>query len=475
MGVVDLCVDDAGRRFALKRLPLHGSAEELAIARRRLRREIEVLKRLDHHAIVPLLDVLEDGDDVVLVMPYLAGGTLADRIRREGPLSPGEVQLLGQRLLRGLAYAHRSGVVHRDIKPANVLFDDRGRPFLADFGVARTSEATLGLTRTDMVMGTPAFMAPEQARGEDVSPATDVFSMGATLRYAATGAGPWGNGEPSVILNRAAHGRAESLPRELPKAFRSWLQPLLARQPERRPSAAEVAGAPAGTMALKAGRRRSWRWLLVALTILVGAAVGMLLGVTRVLPSSSEGASPPTVLAAASSPRPPSTPTSETTTTTSCTPLPYWPCGAATPAAGTDGDACVEGRAEYDRVVTNGCEAVPDGRDGEVLDGLIEANLVPGDDVDSFTFTLGDSFNLRCNGRATITLVAPRGIAQRLDVLRDGDVVDTTTSADREPSTIELREQNCFGDDGGTFVAVVSSVGEDRSPDYYRLEVAGSL
>src|SRR5690606_23536651 len=114
MGVVDLAVDPQGRPVALKRLSLHGSAAELAAARARVRREAEVLARLDHPAIVRLLDVLDDGDDVVLVMAHLGGGSLADRVRESGPLTPAELQAIADALLPALAAAHRAGVVHRD-------------------------------------------------------------------------------------------------------------------------------------------------------------------------------------------------------------------------------------------------------------------------------------------------------------------------------------------------------------------------
>src|SRR4051812_8859940 len=109
MGVVDLATDADGRHVALKRLPLHGSSEEIGRARARIRREAEVLGTLDHPGIVGLLDVVDDGDDVVLVMPYLAGGSLHDRVSTGGPLSEPEVGRLGDQLLDALAAAHRQG------------------------------------------------------------------------------------------------------------------------------------------------------------------------------------------------------------------------------------------------------------------------------------------------------------------------------------------------------------------------------
>src|SRR5215471_11684216 len=120
MGVVDLAVDQEGRPVALKRLDLRGSAEELHLARLRVRREAEVLSVLHHPNIVPLLDVVDDGDDLVLVMPYLSGGTLASLVAARGPMPPAYVDELADALLGALAAAHRAGIVHRDIKPGNV-------------------------------------------------------------------------------------------------------------------------------------------------------------------------------------------------------------------------------------------------------------------------------------------------------------------------------------------------------------------
>jgi eukaryotic-like serine/threonine-protein kinase len=161
MGVVDLARRADGTEVALKRLTLHGSAFDMARARQRIRREAEALVGIDHPNVVRLLEVLDgdpddddgDGDgstgghdEVVLVMPYLPGGTLADRVGHHGPAPAPEVDRLADALLGGLAAAHRAGVIHRDVKPANVLFDAAGEPQLADFGVAAHRDVTDGLT-----------------------------------------------------------------------------------------------------------------------------------------------------------------------------------------------------------------------------------------------------------------------------------------------------------------------------------------
>src|SRR5690349_16814777 len=270
MGVVDLAMSPDGRPVAIKRLVLHGSVHDMARARQRIHREAQALLALDHPNIVRLLEVIEDGDDLILVMPYLAGGTLADQVRAHGPLSTDQVRMLAPPLLSALAAAHRQGIVHRDIKPANVLFDHEGRPYLADFGVASMRDATSGLTVTGMLLGTPEFMAPEQARGEPATPASDVFSLGATLAFAATGAAPYGSGDPRVLVTRAAKGKVTPLPSTIPSDLRKRIEPLLDRTPKRRPTAAAAQGGPAGTRVLptQPGARR---WTSAALGATVGA------------------------------------------------------------------------------------------------------------------------------------------------------------------------------------------------------------
>ena len=196
--------DEDGNKVALKRLTLQGSASEIARAHQRLMREAEVLRRLRHPNVVGLLDVVDKGDEIVLVMPYMAGGSLAERVAQHGPAPAGEVERQAMRLLGALASAHRAGIVHRDIKPANVLFDERGA---LSGRLRRGPQPRLHpRLRPCMVVGTPGFMAPEQAWGEAVSPATDVFSLGATLLF-ATGEGPWAGRPRSARWGGQRQGR----------------------------------------------------------------------------------------------------------------------------------------------------------------------------------------------------------------------------------------------------------------------------
>jgi hypothetical protein len=249
--VVELAIDGNGSRVATKRVALTGSAKQMHIARQRLRREAEILRNLAHPGIVPILDVVDDGSDVVLVFPAYAEN-LEDRVARLGPLPPGEVARIGGALLAALAAAHRHGVVHRDIKPANVLFNNAGEPALSDFGVAVTREVTAGLTPAETVIGTPMWMAPEQARGEPAQPASDVFSLAATLRFAATGRGPYAPGPAATVMHRAARQQIEPVPASVPGVLRLPLERMLDSRPERRPSAAEILGGLDGTTATPA-------------------------------------------------------------------------------------------------------------------------------------------------------------------------------------------------------------------------------
>jgi len=256
--VVELATDDYGRQVARKRVLLTGTWQEVAVARQRLAREAEVLRRLQHPNIVPLWSVETDGDDLVLVMPYFRGGSLADRMAAGRLLSSTEVARIGRDLLGALATAHRQGVVHRDIKPGNILFDEWGRPALCDFGIAWSREATSHLTQAGMVLGTPAFMAPEQARGEPATPAADVFSLAATLAYALTGQPPYGQGQPEALVARAARGRVAPLPLGISPDLRRPLTAMLAANPAKRPTAAEALGqqGPHGTAVLPRAARR---------------------------------------------------------------------------------------------------------------------------------------------------------------------------------------------------------------------------
>ncbi len=482
MGVVDLAVGPDGRPVAIKRLVLHGSALDMSRARQRISREAQTLLSLDHPNIVQLLDVIDDGEDLILVMPYLAGGTLADQVRAHGPLSADQVRTLAPPLLSALAAAHRQGIVHRDIKPANVLFDADGQPFLADFGVASLRDATSGLTATGMMVGTPEFMAPEQARGEEATAASDVVSLGATLAFAATGNPPYGRGDPRVLVTRAAKGKVAPLPASVPADLRRRLDPLLDRQARRRPTAAAAQGGPNGTRLFAGPRRRTWTSAAVGASIGAVATVLALVAITALVARSSSDAE--AAQAATTAP--------STVPVDLCQDQPYKPCGGE-PAPFTDGVACIADHGDYNGDPTDGCEAAPVVIDPDTLrDGrAVSANLVPDTDIDRYGFHVIDAFHWTCDGTVEVTLTAPKGASMHLEVLQGSlgangndpvamPSLGGVTSTDGKSATLRLQEPTCFDgpfatvDDATEMVARVSWADDRRTAANYRLTVAGS-
>ena len=210
MGVVVLAHDTVlERRVAVKVLADHLAADDSF--RQRFIREARLSARLCHPNIVQVFDAGEDGRPF-LVMEYVEGETVADRLARGSAFSDTEILTLASDLSAGLAHAHAMGIVHRDVKPHNVLVGPAGIAKLTDFGIARAREDH-GLTEIGTVLGTAPFMAPEQAAGTPVGPAADVFALGALLRHTA----------------------GDSLPPELAPL----VEAALATEPGARPSAAE--------------------------------------------------------------------------------------------------------------------------------------------------------------------------------------------------------------------------------------------
>jgi len=461
MGVVELGRDADGHAVALKRLTLRGTADQMRSARQRLEREAELLNRLDHPAIVGLIEVQDDGGELVLVMPHLSGGTLADRVERSGPLSEKEVRRIGQVLLGALAAAHRAGVVHRDVKPGNVLFDADDNPHLADFGIATTRDVTPGLTADGLVIGTPGYLAPEQARGETATTASDVFSLGATLQYALTGEGPFGKGDPHVVIARAAKANTISIARSFDSDLRRQLNSMLEARPERRPSAAELAAGPDGTLVMPSHVTPS-RWMVPAVVAATLAALLAGVALSRSGANDTEAAVGTVEVI---------------TTTTSCVALPFQPCGQSEPAPFTDGKQCIDDHADYDDNPINGCEAAPDGLpDGFELVERLEANLVPAGDVDTFVTVVKDRGQLLCDGTFKLTLTSAPATAVKL-VVRDagGSVLGEITSADGVTDELSIIEPSCGGNDSKTLTLEVTGIGSDRSALNYVITRRGSF
>ena len=220
MGAVWLGRDDVlGRDVALKRIGMApgGSTPDLA----RAEREARLAARLNHPHVVAVYDLVTEGDEQWLVMEYVEGATLTELVQRNGALSPDRAAPLLRQAADALAAAHSAGIVHRDVKPSNILVAADGQVKLSDFGIAR-AEADASLTQTGLVTGSPAYLSPEVASGQQATPASDVWSLGATLYYTLAGRPPYDVGDNVLgALYRIVH---EDPPR-LPEA--GWLAPLL--------------------------------------------------------------------------------------------------------------------------------------------------------------------------------------------------------------------------------------------------------
>jgi hypothetical protein len=197
MGVVWRATDTLlARQVALKEvdLPRGGDAEEREGLAARVAREARAAARLSHPGVVTVYDIAHDGDRDYIVMELVSAPTLEELVRTNGPLAPDRAARLGLGLLDALEAAHRAGIVHRDLKPRNVMVRQDGATKLADFGIASV-QGDPRLTATGLVVGSPAYMAPEQVEAEPVSPATDLWALGATLWFAVEGQPPFGGGE----------------------------------------------------------------------------------------------------------------------------------------------------------------------------------------------------------------------------------------------------------------------------------------
>ncbi|MCE6999988.1 serine/threonine protein kinase [Saccharothrix sp. S26] len=214
------------------------TADEVEVARARAMREARNAARLQHPDAISVFDVVVEDDRPWLVMEYLPSRSLAGLVAQRGGLSPDEAARIGARVAAALAAAHAAGIVHRDVKPSNVLIGHDGKVKLTDFGISRAAgDGTL--TANGMITGTPAYLAPEVARGEQPSQASDVFSLGATLYAAIEGKSPHGVSDNSFgLLYRAAAGLIEPPARS--GALTGVLTRLLAAEPAERPTAAEA-------------------------------------------------------------------------------------------------------------------------------------------------------------------------------------------------------------------------------------------
>ncbi|MEV0368633.1 serine/threonine-protein kinase [Streptomyces sp. NPDC050636] len=246
MGRVYLGRSVGGRTVAVKVVHAHFAADDQF--RARFRREIESARRVGGTWTAPVLDADPDAAAPWIATGYVAGPSLSQAVGEVGPLAEHSVRALGAGLAEALAAVHALGLVHRDVKPSNVLLTLDG-PLLIDFGIARATEGTASLTSTGVSIGSPGYMSPEQILGKGTAGAADVFSLGAVLAYAATGAGPFAGDSSVALLYKIVHAEPELGP-ELNGELRELVAACLSKTPADRPTpdvlAARLAGERSG-------------------------------------------------------------------------------------------------------------------------------------------------------------------------------------------------------------------------------------
>jgi serine/threonine protein kinase len=258
MGVVWAARDELlARPVAVKEVWLPGAVDpaERALLRERTLREARTAARLDHPCAVRVFDVCEEDEQAYLVMELIEGRTLSDLIRNDGPIAPARAAEIGICLLDALTAAHDAGIVHRDVKPGNVIVRPDGRVTLTDFGIASTA-GDPSITSTGLLLGSPAYIAPERARGGTPEPPSDLWSLGATLFTAVEGRPPFDRDDPVATLTAVVTDEHER-PRLAGPALGPVLERLLDKDPGARPEPAKlrrmlqsVAADPAARIAL---------------------------------------------------------------------------------------------------------------------------------------------------------------------------------------------------------------------------------
>jgi hypothetical protein len=235
MGRVLLGVAPDGRLAAVKQVH-RGFAHDPGF-RERFRREVEVSRLVSGAYTAAVMDADAHAPTPWLASVFVAGPSLQEAVDATGPLPAAVVRHLAAGLASALIGIHRAGLVHRDLKPANVLLAGDG-PRVIDFGIARAAEGGTDLTHTGVILGSPAFMSPEQADGRPLTPASDVFSLGALLVLAATGHSPFAGASGPQSLYNVVHTHPDL--RFLPPEVRAVAEPCLAKDPARRPTPAQV-------------------------------------------------------------------------------------------------------------------------------------------------------------------------------------------------------------------------------------------
>jgi serine/threonine protein kinase len=248
------------RYVAIKVLPSQlAESKEFAT---RFQQEARIIAKLEHPHILPVFDYGESDGIPYFVMRYLEAGTLKDKMEAGRPLPLNEIDRIFNQLADALSYAHSHGIVHRDLKPANALIDSYGNIFLTDFGIAKLLEsASPRLTQTDAIMGTPAYISPEQAQAQPVDQRSDIYSLGIILYEMATGRVPFVADTPLAILFKHVSDPLplpSSIKPDIPTSIEQVLLKALAKDPrDRFSTAAEFAAAWKRALEDKESARRA--------------------------------------------------------------------------------------------------------------------------------------------------------------------------------------------------------------------------
>jgi hypothetical protein len=297
MGVVFRAEDTQLRRVvALKVLkPVLAASPP---ARERFLREARATAALEHDHVVAVYQVGEDRGLPFLTMPLLHGESLAQRLERDGRLPVAEVVRIGREVAEGLAAAHERGLIHRDVKPSNIWLEaGSSRAKVLDFGLARVADDPTALTQTGTIVGTPAYMAPEQARGETVDGRCDLFSLGCVLYQMTAGESPFHAAHVTAIL----HALATKQPRpprevnpEVPSALSDLVMRLLSKNPSGRPPTAQAVGAALAAITVSAPARpprlrRRWVFAAAAAMLLALGLVGSQYGAVALRVLTNQG------------------------------------------------------------------------------------------------------------------------------------------------------------------------------------------
>ncbi|MGB9006842.1 MAG: protein kinase [Candidatus Aminicenantales bacterium] len=266
MGIVYKATDPyIGRTVAIKtiRFDVLGQGPERDMAQKRFIREAHSAGNLSHPNIVTIYDVGEDGDRSYIAMEYIDGCSLEELISSRKKLSLEETASLAEQVANALDTAHRKGVIHRDIKPANILIDQEGKPHLVDFGIARLSTSTM--TQTNMIMGTPYYMSPEQIAGKKVDNRSDIFALGGVLYEMLTGQKPFPGESITTVIYKIMNENplpVRNFQKNLPEGLEPILQKALAKDPAARYQSCRemvndikksISLAPAATLVREAG------------------------------------------------------------------------------------------------------------------------------------------------------------------------------------------------------------------------------